>query len=139
MNSICPLTVQEVNKPTQIQAGNIYIAKGDADMVLINRPTGLHATSVPIDKSLWHPSVDRMVASALEHVKAHNLIGVQLTGMGYDGAENMALIKKNGGKTIAESEASCVVYGMPKELVDRGGASVVLPSESVAEQILKWV
>ncbi|MCI4412208.1 MAG: chemotaxis-specific protein-glutamate methyltransferase CheB [Thiotrichales bacterium] len=139
MNGICALTVQEVSKPTQIQAGNIYIAKGDADMVLVNRPTGLHATSVPSDKSLWHPSVDRMVASALEHVKAHNLIGVQLTGMGYDGAEHMARIKQGGGKTIAESEASCVVFGMPKELIERGGASIVLPSESIAEQLLKWV
>ncbi len=139
MNSICALTVQEVSKPTQVQAGNIYIAKGDADMVLVNRPTGLHATSIPSDKSLWHPSVDRMVASALEHVKAHNLIGVQLTGMGYDGAEHMARIKQGGGKTIAESEASCVVFGMPKELIERGGASIVLPSESVAEQLLKWV
>lgn len=139
MNSICPLTVQEVSKPTQVQAGNIYIAKGDADMVLVNRPTGLHATSVPMDKSLWHPSVDRLVASALEHVKPHNLIGVQLTGMGYDGAAQMALIKQGHGKTIAESESSCVVYGMSKELIERNGASVILPSISVAEQLLKWV
>jgi two-component system chemotaxis response regulator CheB len=139
MNTICPLNVQEVSKPTAIQAGNIYIAKGDADMVLVSRPTGLHATSVPQDGTLWHPSVDRMVASALEHVKAHNLIGVQLTGMGYDGAENMARIKQGGGRTIAESEKSCVVFGMPKELIERQGATVVLPSQSVAEQILKWI
>ncbi|MBD3767387.1 MAG: chemotaxis-specific protein-glutamate methyltransferase CheB [Gammaproteobacteria bacterium] len=139
MNGICPLKVQEVSKPTAIQAGNIYIAKGEADMVLVKRPTGLHATSVPRDDSLWHPSVDRMVASALEHVKAYNLIGVQLTGMGYDGAEQMARIKQMGGRTIAESEQSCVVFGMPKELINRQGASVVLPLQSIAEQILKWI
>ena len=139
MNSICPLTVIEVSKPTLIEPGFVYIAKGDADMVLVNRPTGLHATSVPIDGTLWHPSVDRLVASALEQVKPHNLIGVQLTGMGYDGAENMARIKQQGGRTIAESEASCVVYGMPKELIERDGATIVLPAQSVSEQLLKWI
>jgi two-component system chemotaxis response regulator CheB len=111
----------------------------DADMVLVNRPTGLHATSIPADGSLWHPSVDRMVASALSLVNPTNLIGVQLTGMGYDGAENMAKLKQLGGRTIAEREDSCVVYGMPKELIERKGATVVLPSTSVADQLMKWM
>jgi two-component system chemotaxis response regulator CheB len=58
--------------------------------------------------------------------------------MGYDGADAFTEIKKRGGRTIAESETSAVVFGMPAELIERGGANVVLPSEKVAAQINLW-
>jgi two-component system chemotaxis response regulator CheB len=62
-----------------------------------------------------------------------------LTGMGHDGADAFAEIKKRGGRTIAESEASAVVFGMPAELIERGGATVVLASDKIAAQINTWV
>jgi len=59
--------------------------------------------------------------------------------MGNDGSQAFTEIHRRGGRTIAESEASAVVFGMPKELIDLGGASVVLPAERVVAQILSWV
>jgi two-component system chemotaxis response regulator CheB len=64
-----------------------------------------------------------------------NILTVILTGMGMDGAEGVDLIKKAGGKSIAEDEKSCVVYGMPKAIVDRGLAERVVPLETVAATI----
>jgi two-component system chemotaxis response regulator CheB len=58
--------------------------------------------------------------------------------MGYDGAEAMTEVRKRGGHTVAESADSAVVFGMPKELIDRGGAEVVLPAPRIAAQVLKW-
>jgi two-component system chemotaxis response regulator CheB len=66
------------------------------------------------------------------------VLGVMLTGMGFDGADAFAEIKKRGGKTIAESEASAVVFGMPAELIARGGASIVLPMDKIALQMNQW-
>jgi two-component system chemotaxis response regulator CheB len=61
-----------------------------------------------------------------------SVLGILLTGMGEDGAEGMATIRAGGGITIAESEASCVVYGMPRAAVQRGGAEWVLPLSDIA-------
>jgi len=61
-----------------------------------------------------------------------------LTGMGYDGAEAFTEIKKNGGRTIAESEDSAIVFGMPKELIDRKGATITLPGDKIADQLTSW-
>jgi two-component system chemotaxis response regulator CheB len=58
--------------------------------------------------------------------------------MGYDGADAFSQIKKRGGRTIAESEATAVVFGMPAELIERGGASMVLPLEKIAPQLNAW-
>jgi two-component system chemotaxis response regulator CheB len=61
-----------------------------------------------------------------------------LTGMGYDGADAFAAIRKGGGRTIAESQDSAVVFGMPGELIERGGATMVLHAEKIAAQITLW-
>jgi len=63
---------------------------------------------------------------------------VMLTGMGNDGSDAFAEIKKLGGQTIAESEATAVVFGMPQELIARQGASVVLPADKIAAQLTLW-
>ena len=75
----------------------------------------------------WHPSADRLVRSAMEHVPASQLVGVLMTGMGNDGAEAMTLLHSQGGRTIAEAEESAVVWGMPGELVQAGGADWIVP------------
>jgi two-component system chemotaxis response regulator CheB len=77
------------------------------------------------------PSVDVTMRSAARS-RPGRVLGVLLTGMGEDGADGMATIRAGGGVTIAESEASCVVYGMPRAAVRRGGASLVLPLEEIA-------
>nr|WP_324258233.1 chemotaxis-specific protein-glutamate methyltransferase CheB [Cellvibrio fontiphilus] len=139
MNSICPLHVVEVAQPTPIKKGGVYIGRGGGDMVITTRAGNLYALPKPESPLYrWHPSVELLGRSALEHCNAEHLIGVMLTGMGNDGADAFNEIYRQGGRTIAESEESAVVFGMPKELIDCGGASIVLPATKIAQQLCEW-
>ena len=123
-----------------LQAGTIYIGRGDADLIVAPRPTGMIAMSVPAQRDYpWHPSVERMVTSALEHYDATQLIGVLMTGMGRDGADAMTRLRKQGGRTIAEAESTAIVWGMPGELVKNGGAELIRPVEEIAAAIVEMV
>ena len=140
LDRMCAMNVVEVARPTVIVPGTVYIARGDADMTLARRPDGIVASPRPAsNRYTWHPSVDALASSALEVFPAASIIGVLLTGMGNDGAASMTAIHKGGGKTIAESEKSCVVFGMPKELIQLGGASLVMDVERIATQIVQWL
>jgi two-component system chemotaxis response regulator CheB len=139
LNGLCELEVVEANHPMKVESGTVYIGKGGADM-LVTRRAGV-LTVLPKPESaehLWHPSVELLARSALEHVKGPNIVGVMLTGMGYDGADGFTAIKKAGGRTIAESEETAVVFGMPAVLIEKGGASVVVPLDKVASQVKAW-
>ena len=139
LDKFCQLKVVEVDKLLPVERGVIYIAKGNADMVFTRRGGKLMLQPVPErPEYLWHPSVELLGKSALEHIPPPKIIAVMLTGMGYDGAEAFAEIKKKGGKTIAESEESAVVFGMPKELIEREGATVILPADKIARQLINW-
>lgn len=140
MDRVCPMPVREVDAPMPLMAGHVYVGKGGTDVVVTRRLGRLVVMPMPESaQHLWHPSVDVMVSSAMQCVSASRLIGVQLTGMGNDGAASMAQLKQAGGKTIAESQETAVVFGMPHELIQRGGASVVLPAHSVAQQLRSWM
>lgn len=139
LNSICELEVLEVASPMTIESGHVYVAKGGADMLVVQRAGKATLIAKPESKAhLWHPSVELLGRSVLEHYDAARVVGVMLTGMGYDGADAFTEIRKRGGRTIAESEETAVVFGMPAELIERGGASVVLPLEKIANQINVW-
>jgi two-component system chemotaxis response regulator CheB len=139
LDSICQLRVVEVDQPMPVEPGMVYIGKGGTDVVLAKRGGRLIIQPKPENpKFLWHPSVQLLGRSALEHCDPKKIIAVMLTGMGHDGADAFAEIKRRGGKTIAESEESAVVFGMPKELIERGGATLVLPAEKIAKQLIKW-
>lgn len=140
LDRVSALTVVEAARPTPLHPGHAYIALGDADLVVARRLSGLYALPVPSSPALrWHPSVDRMVMSALDHVEAERMIGVLLTGMGNDGAEAMARLQAGGGRTIAEGETTAVVWGMPGDLVRRGGADIVAPLSDIVPAIIEWV
>ena len=132
--------VVEVSGVETLRPGTVYLGRGDADVLIGRRPGGLVAKSVPPSSDYrWHPSVDRLVASALACVHdPRRLVGVLLTGMGDDGAEQLTQLHELGGRTIAESEATAVVYGMPGELVRRDGADVVLPLHRIGGQLASW-
>ena len=139
LDRLCAMTVLEVTRPTALLPGHVYIGKGDADMIVSQRPEGpvvMAAPSLPHHR--WHPSVDRLVTTAIQHLGARRLIGVLMTGMGNDGAVAMTRLKAEGGRTIAEAEETAVVWGMPGELVKAGGAQVVTPVESIADHLLAW-
>jgi two-component system chemotaxis response regulator CheB len=140
LDGICALHVMEASRAVQMQPGCVYIGRGDADIVVSRRPSGLVAMAVPAKAAyLWHPSTDRLVRSAMEHLPATQLIGVLMTGMGNDGAEAMTEMHAKGGRTIAEAEETAVVWGMPGELVKAGGAEWVLPLPRIADRLCKLV
>lgn len=140
LNERCDISVREVVAPTPLEAGRVYIARGDADVTLSLRLGKLTALSTPADaRFAWHPSVSRMVASAMSVVAPGRLIAVQLTGMGDDGAKEITDLRRQGGRTIAESEESAVIFGMPKEVISRGGATKVLPVHKIAQQLQGWI
>ena len=140
MGTLCNVPVQEVRKPTLIEPGNVYIGRGGADVILGRRPNGIVALSQPENAAyLWHPSVELLVRSALEHYPAEQIIGVMLTGMGYDGADAMTEVRQRGGRTVAESEETAVVFGMPAELINRNGATVIAPCDQIAKHVLRWL
>jgi two-component system, chemotaxis family, protein-glutamate methylesterase/glutaminase len=139
LDAECELDVQEVTAPVPLEPGNVYIGRGDGDVVLHARAGALLVRAVPASPAhRWHPSVDRLVASARAAAPPRRLIGVLLTGMGDDGAQELAALRAEGGRTIAEAAETAVVWGMPGELVRRGGAELVLPAGEVAGQILAW-
>jgi two-component system chemotaxis response regulator CheB len=140
LDEICALRVHEVDRIMMVQRGNIYIGRGNADVVVARRKDGLVVKSVPAAADYrWHPSVDRLVASARRYLDPERLVCALLTGMGDDGATEMAAVKAGGGRTIAESEETAVVWGMPGELALRGGATEVLPAYEIAERLADWV
>jgi two-component system, chemotaxis family, protein-glutamate methylesterase/glutaminase len=139
LDRLCALTVLEVTGPTPLVPGQVYIGRGDADMIVSTRPEGVIVTAAPSSADYrWHPSVDRLVLTAMEHLAPRRLIGVLMTGMGNDGAAAMTRLSAAGGRTIAESEETAVVWGMPGELVKAGGAQVIAPLGKIADRLLDW-
>jgi two-component system chemotaxis response regulator CheB len=140
MNDMCNLTVIEAAQMMPLQPGVIYIGKGDADIVIGKRATGWVVNPTPAGAQfLWHPSVARLVDSAMHAMPPDRIIGVMLTGMGDDGAQAMCELRQRGGRTIAQDEATSIIWGMPGELVKRGGASLVLPANRIAAQLTAWL
>jgi two-component system, chemotaxis family, protein-glutamate methylesterase/glutaminase len=140
LDKLCAITVVEVSRPTLLEPGCAYIGRGDADLLVSRRAAGLTALAAPAQADYpWHPSADRLVRSALDHVPAAQLVGVLMTGMGNDGAAAMTLLRAHGGRNIAEAEETAVVWGMPGELVKAGGADYVLPLQDIAQHLQSLV
>lgn len=138
LDRLCALHVQEVERATPLLPGHAYIGRGDADLILSRRTGNIVAMPAPSDPGLfWHPSVDRMVESAMRLIAPEKLVGVLMTGMGTDGAPAMAKLKQRGGLTIAEAESTAVVWGMPGALVAREGASLISPLPDIAGELMK--
>jgi len=140
MDSLCALNVVEVASAMVVAAGTVYIGRGGTDITVTVRAGVLHVAPRPETPTvLWHPSVEVMVDSAMQHVAPKQLLGVMLTGMGNDGADAMARLHAAGGRTIAESAETAVVFGMPNELIERRGATLVLPCTAIAAQLRHWL
>ncbi len=139
LDRLCALHVVEVTGPTPILPGTAYVARGDGDMILSSRPDGPTVMAAPSDPALrWHPSVERLVTTAMAQIEPARLVGVLMTGMGNDGAAAMTRLRAQGGRTIAEAEETAVVWGMPGELVRAGGAELVAPLPEIAHHLLSW-
>jgi two-component system, chemotaxis family, protein-glutamate methylesterase/glutaminase len=140
MDSLCALKVIEVGTVMPLQPGHVYIGRGGTDLTVTERASGLHVAPRPESAAvLWHPSVEVMVDSAMQHMSAQRLVGVMLTGMGNDGAAAMARLHAGGGRTIAESADTAVVFGMPAELIALRAATLTLPCTAIAAQLRHWI
>lgn len=140
LDAACAVSVRELADSRPLERGVVLIARGDADVVLTRRAGALAARSVPAGATFrWHPSVERLVRSALTYCQPRSILAVQLTGMGDDGVDAMCEVHARGGLTIAESEETAVVFGMPGELIHRGGATKVLPVSQIGAQLNAWI
>jgi two-component system, chemotaxis family, protein-glutamate methylesterase/glutaminase len=139
LDQSCALSVVEARAGMTVEQGICYVAPGGMHLCLHRKLTGEVVIRTPtVPPTLFVPSVGVMMESVLK-VYGADTIGVLMTGIGDDGADQMVAIKQAGGHTIAESEKTAVVYGMPREAIERGGACVVAPSYEVAGEIVKAV
>ena len=122
-----------------IEQSVCYVAPGGMHLCLHRKTTGEIVIRTPtVPATLFVPSVGVMMDSVLK-IYGTDTIGVLMTGIGDDGADQMVAIRQAGGHTIAENQQTAVVWGMPREAIERGGACVVAPSYQVAGEILSAV
>lgn len=137
LNSLCQLEVREARNAERLQEGIVYIAPGHSHLMVKVAPTIGYATALsngdPVNRH--RPSVDVLFRSAA-NVVGKNCIGVILTGMGRDGANGMLELNQSGAYNIAQDEASCVVFGMPKEAIANGSAHEILPLNAIASRLV---
>jgi two-component system chemotaxis response regulator CheB len=138
LHGSCRIEVKEAEPNDRLVSGRALVAPGNHHLA-VRRSGALYSVDVqdgpPV--SLHRPSVDVLFRSAAQ-AAGPNAVGVILTGMGDDGADGMAELKAAGAHTIAQDEATCVVFGMPKEAIARGGVDEVLPLPRIAQAVLRW-
>ena len=136
LNEVSAITVKEAEDHEPLKAGTVYVAPGGYHMTVAEGAGGkvISLNQNPPLGTL-RPAADMLFESVAKY--GNDIVSVILTGMGQDGANGMEKIKKTGGYVIAESEETCVVYGMPKAVVDRGLADEVLPVQNIAEAAVR--
>jgi two-component system chemotaxis response regulator CheB len=136
LNEICAVEVREAQDGDALRPGLALVAPGDFHLVarksgsrvFVNVKTGPRVC-------YQRPSVDVLFHSVAE-TAGPNAIGVLLTGMGSDGAQGLLRMRQAGARTIAQDEASCVVFGMPREAIALGAAEQIVSLRSIPEAIL---
>ena len=132
LNSISPLRIKEAEPGDRLMAGQVLVAPGGFQMTLdnderivLNQRAAVHGV---------RPAVDVTLTSLVQRF-GKNVIAVILTGMGSDGTHGASLLCSEGGYVIAEHESTCVVWGMPRSVVEAGAASAILPRPQIAGAI----
>ena len=131
------VTVQETSHNMELLPGHVYVARGGVHMNFAKKVSGKIVIREDKNKgdNFFQPSVNDMMFSAMDVFDTSNLLGVILTGIGDDGARAMVELRKGGAYTIAESEESATVYGMPREAYDRGGVMEQLDFTQILKKI----
>ncbi|MFO0729959.1 MAG: chemotaxis protein CheB [Nitrospiraceae bacterium] len=139
LNSLCRIKVKEAEDGDSVLPGHALIAPGNYHMTLV-RSGARYSVRLNQDPPVnrHRPSVDVMFRSVAEYAGA-NSVGVILTGMGGDGARCLLEMKQAGAFTIAQDEASCIVFGMPKEAIKLGAAEKILPLQDIPAAVLNHV
>jgi two-component system chemotaxis response regulator CheB len=137
LGGLCEMRVKEAAHHETIRAGNVYLAPGHSHLLLERVPgSGFRmvlSQEPPVNRH--RPSVE-VLFRATAKVLGGNAVGVMLTGMGKDGAAAMLEMHKAGAYNFAQDEASCVVFGMPREAIAIGAVDEVVPLEKMAERVL---
>ena len=136
LDQLCTMQVKQAEDHEPVEAGHVYLAPGHSHL-LVERYAGRYRTALSRDPPVnrHRPSVEVLFRSAAIHVGA-DAIGVMLTGMGKDGAAAMLEMKQAGACNFAQDEASCVVFGMPREAIALGAVDEVVPLDRMAERVL---
>ncbi|HEV2448388.1 MAG TPA: chemotaxis response regulator protein-glutamate methylesterase [Candidatus Sulfopaludibacter sp.] len=136
LNDLCALEVKEARDGDCVGSGQALVAPGDFHM-LLRRSGGRYMVSVKGGPRVCYqrPSANVLFLSVAEAGGTH-AVGVLLTGMGSDGAQGLLKMRQAGARTIAQNEATCVVFGMPREAIALGAAESVLPLPAIAEAML---
>jgi len=136
LNNMCAMEVREARDGDGMHSGLALISPGNKHMVL--RKSGARYFVKVKDGPMVHhqrPSVDVLFNSVAKHA-GKNAVGVILTGMGADGASGMKAMRDAGAETIAQDERSCIVFGMPKAAIDRGGVTHIVPLTQIAPKVM---
>ncbi len=137
LNALCHCEVREAEDGDRVLQGRVLVAPGGRHLQL-RRSGSQYLVDVrdgpPVNRH--KPSVDVLFHSVARHAGRH-AVGIIMTGMGDDGANGLLAMRQAGAFTIAQDEASCVVYGMPKEAVERGAVCQVLPLTDIAAAIMR--
>ncbi len=139
LDTLCKISVKEAENGDRVLPGHAYIAPGHSHL-LLKRSGANYVCELnqgpPVNRH--RPSVDVLFRSAA-NCAGKNVIGVILTGMGKDGAAGMLEMKQAGAYNFAQDEASCVVFGMPKEAISMGGVDEVVPLQEMAPKVMKYL
>jgi two-component system chemotaxis response regulator CheB len=139
LDEACAIRVKEAENNDPLVPGQAYLAPGGYQMTVVHSILGRGPVVNLSDRPrglTFCPSVDVLFESVAKLFGPRSVC-VLLTGMGDDGARGMVQVSRAGGITIAESEKTAIVFGMPREAIERGGAQVVAPAYEIADQILK--
>lgn len=136
LNSRCRLSVREAAEGLPVQAGTIYVARGNWHLeVAAGAQPKLHLTQNPPENHC-RPSADVLFRSAAQ-VYGAGVLAVVLTGMGYDGVHGCRAVREGGGSVLAQDQATSTVWGMPGAVVGAGLANMVLPLGAIAPEIVR--
>ncbi|OBX35444.1 chemotaxis response regulator protein-glutamate methylesterase [Halomonas elongata] len=139
LDRLCRIAVKEAQDGERVLPGHAYVAPGDAHLRLVRSGANYVVRlddGPPVNRH--RPSVDVLFRSAADQA-GRNAIGVLLTGMGKDGAAGLLEMRRAGAATLAQDEASCVVFGMPREAIALGAAEEVVGLDDMAARLLKRV
>jgi two-component system chemotaxis response regulator CheB len=135
LDALTSLSAQEARGGERVTPGSILIAPGGCHLELATIGGGVVTRVIPSTPSdKYVPSVDRLFTSAAKHVGA-DLLAVILTGMGDDGRAGVEHVSEAGGRVIAESEKTAVIFGMPRQAISTGAVDAVLPLPEMAAAI----
>jgi two-component system chemotaxis response regulator CheB len=138
LDSLCAPKVVLADSDIAIKRGHVYIAPGnDRHFTVRGTPGRLYCKMRPGDPISGHrPSIDAMFHSVAEAMQGQ-AVGILLTGMGQDGAKGLLAMRQSRCRTIAQDQASCVVYGMPRAAVELGAADYVVSLTNIADKALE--